>query len=154
MARRGWGIPDSGYRRRAMYRNIPLGFSDTLVGGLGCRLGRRCWMPAAPSGRHRRPAPPSPGQPPFAGLANTPYGVAFSLPLVAVPAHPRRKDGGCRRRSKSFSWCGFCMGIDIFSFAAYNNSTRQATACVCQSVEVRECAGRHCLTELARGVVQ
>jgi hypothetical protein len=130
-ARSVWGIPDSGYRRRAMYRNIPLGFSDTLVGGT-----------------------PSPGQPAFTGLANTPYGVAFSLPLVAVPAHPRRKDGGCRRRSKSFSWCGFCMGIDIFSFAAYNNSTRQATACVCQSVEVRECAGRHCLTELARGVVQ
>lgn len=62
-------------------------------------------------------------------------GVAFSLPLVAVPAHPRRKDGGCRRRSKSFSWCGFCMGIDIFSFAAYNNSTRQATACVCQALK-------------------
>ena len=53
---------------------------------------------------------------------------------------------------QKFSQCGFCMGIDIFSFAAYNNSTRQATACVCQSVEVRECAGRHCLTELARGV--
>ena len=32
--------------------------------------------------------------------------------------------------------------------------THLATACVCQSVEVRECAGRHCLTELARGVVQ
>lgn len=78
----------------------------------------------------------------------------FRSLAAAVPAHPRRKDGGCRRRSKSFSWCGFCMGIDIFSFAAYNNSTRQATACVCQSVEVRECAGRHCLTELARGVVQ
>ena len=31
-ARRVWGIPDSGYRMRAMYRNIPLGFSDTLVG--------------------------------------------------------------------------------------------------------------------------
>lgn len=42
---------------------------------------------------------------------------------------------------------GFYMEIDIFSFAAYNNSTRQATACVCQSVEVRGCAGRHCLTE-------
>lgn len=44
--------------------------------------------------------------------------------------------------------------IDIFSAIEYNNSTRQATACVCQSVEVRECAGRHCLMELARGVVQ
>ena len=44
--------------------------------------------------------------------------------------------------------------IDIFLSAAYNNNIRQATACVCQSVEVRECAGRHCLTELARGVVQ
>lgn len=49
---------------------------------------------------------------------------------------------------------GFYMEIDIFSFAAYNNSTRQATACVCQSVEVRGCAGRHCLTELSGGVVQ
>ena len=104
--------------------------------------------------RYARWGHPKPRTGRFCVQSNTPYGVAFSLPLVAVPAHPRRKDGGCRRRSKSFSWCGFCMGIDIFSFAAYNNSTRQATACVCQSVEVRECAGRHCLTELARGVVQ
>ena len=33
-------------------------------------------------------------------------------------------------------------------------STRQATACVCWSVEIRECAGTHCLMELAGGVVQ
>lgn len=44
--------------------------------------------------------------------------------------------------------------IDIFSSNTYNNNTRQATACVCQSVEVRGCAGRHCLTELSGGVVQ
>ena len=44
--------------------------------------------------------------------------------------------------------------IDIFLSAAYNNNIRQATACVCQSVEVRECAGRHCLMELSGGVVQ
>ena len=139
----GWGIPDSGYRRRAMYRNIPLGFSDTLVGGLGCRLGRRCWMPAAPSGRHRRPAPPSPGLAACASSRTRLTAWIFHSLTVAVPAHPRRKNSDCRRQR-----------IDTFSFAAYNNSTRQATACVCQSVEVRGCAGRHCLTELARGVVQ
>ena len=44
--------------------------------------------------------------------------------------------------------------IDIVSSRAYNNSTRQATACVCQSVEIRECAGTHCLMELSGGVVQ
>lgn len=43
--------------------------------------------------------------------------------------------------------------IDIISGSTYNNRIRQATACACQSVEVRECAGRHCLMELARGVV-
>lgn len=36
----------------------------------------------------------------------------------------------------------------------YHNSIRQATACVCSGVEVRECAGTHCLTELSGGVVQ
>jgi hypothetical protein len=30
----------------------------------------------------------------------------------------------------------------------------QATACVCQSVEVRGCAGMHCFMELSGGVVQ
>ena len=44
--------------------------------------------------------------------------------------------------------------IDIFSVCEYNNSTRQATACVCRSAEVRECAGKHCLMELSGGVVQ
>ena len=44
--------------------------------------------------------------------------------------------------------------IDILLRCAYNNSTRQATACVCQSVEIRECAGTHCLMELSGGVVQ
>ena len=43
--------------------------------------------------------------------------------------------------------------IDILLRCAYNNSTRQATACVCQSVEIRECAGTHCLMELSGGVV-
>lgn len=40
--------------------NILFGYFKTLVGGLACRLGRRCWMSAASSGRHRRPAPPNP----------------------------------------------------------------------------------------------
>ena len=75
-----WGIPDSGYRRRAMYRNIPLGFSDTLVG-----------------------ATPSPGLAVFASSRTRLTAWLFSLPLVAVPAHPHRKNGGYRRRSKSFS---------------------------------------------------
>ena len=44
--------------------------------------------------------------------------------------------------------------IDIGFSRAYNNLTRQATACVCRSVEIRECAGTHCLMELAGGVVQ
>ena len=41
-------------------------------------------------------------------------GVAFSLPLVAVSAHPRSKDGGCRRRSKSFLSVDFAWGSIYF----------------------------------------
>mgnify|MGYP003264438631 CR=1 FL=1 len=47
----------------------------------------------------------------------------------------------------------FSQIIDIVSVYEYNNSTRQATACVCRSAEVRECAGKHCLMELSGGVV-
>ena len=47
----------------------------------------------------------------------------------------------------------FSQIIDIVSVCEYNNSTRQATACVCRSAEVRECAGKHCLMELSGGVV-
>lgn len=35
----------------------------------------------------------------------------------------------------------------------YNNM-KQATMCVCGNVEVRGCAGKHCLTEFSGGVVQ
>ena len=49
---------------------------------------------------------------------------------------------------------GLRTGIDIFYDVAYNNNIKQATTCVCQNADVRECAGMHCLTEFARGVVQ
>lgn len=44
--------------------------------------------------------------------------------------------------------------IDRVLSASYNNSTRQATMCFNKSVEVRDCAGRHCLMELSGRVVQ
>lgn len=57
----GVGIPDSGYRRRAMFRNILLGFSETLVG-----------------------ATPSPGRPVLTALANTPAAWLFKIRLPSL----------------------------------------------------------------------
>ena len=57
----GVGIPDSGYRRRAMFRNILLGFSETLVG-----------------------TTPSPGRPVLTALANTPAAWLFKIRLPSL----------------------------------------------------------------------
>ena len=64
--------------------------------------------------RYARWGHPKPRTGRFCVQSNTPYGVAFSLPLVAVPAHPHRKNGGYRRRSKSFLSVDFAWGLTYF----------------------------------------
>lgn len=130
LARRGWGIPDSGYRRRAMFRNILLAIPKRSLGA-----------PQAPASL-------------LSLVWRTRLRRGYLLPYGRCSCTSVQEWGRLLPSKQKFSQCGFCMGIDIFSFAAYNNSTRQATACVCQSVEVRGCAGRHCLTKLSGGVVQ
>ena len=83
--------------------------------------------------------------------------LALGLTDVFRAWHPHLQAKGAYGRCSCTSAqeeCGCRQRIDTVLFATYNNSTRQATACVCPSVEVGGCAGRHRLMELSGGVVQ
>ena len=83
--------------------------------------------------------------------------LALGLTDVFRAWHPHLQAKGAYGRCSCTSAqeeCGCRQRIDTVLFATYNNSTRQATACVCPSVEVGGCAGRRRLMELSEGVVQ